>query len=91
MNTDEKILKALENLQAGQARLEDGQAHLKTAVEAVKAGQDDIREKLETKADKADIHRVEQKIDKVAKDVKSYGSRIENLEEHTSTPNPHKN
>lgn len=95
MNTDEKILQALENLQAGQTRLEkdvstlkDGQAHLTTAVEALKTGQDDIQENMATKED---IHRLETKIDKVAKDVKGHASRLENLEEHTGTPNPHKN
>ena len=50
--------------------------------EELKAGQDTIQE---------DIHRVEQKVDNVARDVKSQKSRIENLEEHTKTPNPHKN
>lgn len=88
MKTDEKIVKALENLQAGQARLEAGQAHLKTAVEAVKAGQDDLREKLETKADKADILDLGAKLDKYQKRNEQ---RFENLEDSTGTHNPHKN
>lgn len=81
MNTDEKILKALENLQAGQA-------HLTTAVETLKAGQDDIREKLETKADKADILDLGAKLDKYQKRNEQ---RFENLEDSTGTHNPHKN
>lgn len=65
MNTDEKILKALENLQAGQKRiekdvkdlkqgqerLEQGQAQHKTALEALAAGQQDLRERTATKKD----------------------------------------
>jgi hypothetical protein len=54
----------------------------------LKAGQDDIHEHMATKAD---IHRLEQKIDKVDKHIKSHERRIENLEEHTGTPNPQKN
>lgn len=64
--------------------LGQGQEEIKTALEAVAAGQKD-------QATKEDIHRLEQKIDKVGKNVKSHTSRIENLEEHTDTPNPHKN
>ena len=68
--------------------VKQSQAQTNTALEALVAGQDDIREKMATKAD---IHRLEQKIDKVDKHVKSHESRIENLEEHTGTSNPHKN
>ena len=38
-----------------------------------------------------DLDRMEGKIDKVASDVKNNRERIENLEETTKTPNPHKN
>src|SRR5438270_1278679 len=64
------------------------QAQTNTALEALAAGQKDIRENMATKAD---IHRLEQKIDKIAKRGKSYESRLENLEEHTGTSDPHKN
>jgi hypothetical protein len=37
-----------------------------------------------------DLGRIEGKIDRIASDVKSDRERIENLEEHTGTPNPHK-
>jgi hypothetical protein len=57
---------------------------VKTLVEATAAGQKE-------QATKTDIHKLEQKIDKVMKHVKNNTSRIENLEEHTDIPNPHKN
>ena len=60
----------------------------KTMLEAVLAGQKDIHENMATKAD---IHRLEQKIDKVDKHVKSHESRIDNLEDEAGLPNPHKN
>ena len=66
------------------ADVKQSQAQTNTALEALAAGQKD-------QATKEDIHRLEQKIDKVDKHVKSHESRIENLEEHTNTPNPHKN
>ena len=78
----------VDTLATGQAQLIQGQARIHTAIEALKAGQDDIREKMATKAD---IHRLEQKIDKVDKHVKSHESRIDNLEDETGLPNPHKN
>ncbi len=98
MNNDEKILKNLETLQAyvkdvkqGQtqtndrlSKLEDGQAHLKTAVEAVKAGQDDIRDTMVTKADFHDL-RVE-----VISKIKDNTNRIEELEKDAGIPHPHK-
>jgi predicted nuclease with TOPRIM domain len=101
MNTDEKIFKALEALQTdvkdvkqGQtqtnerlSKLEDGQAHLKTAAEALKAGQDDLRERLETKADKADIQDLKAE---AVKKIKNYGGRIEDLEQEAGLPHPHK-
>jgi hypothetical protein len=64
--------------------VKQSQAQTNTALEALAAGQKD-------QATKEDIHRLEQKIDKVDKHVKSHESRIENLEDHTGTPNPHKN
>lgn len=54
---------------------------MKTAVEALKAGQDDLRENVKTiraeMATKADIKRLEQKIDATTKD---HEERIEELE-----------
>ena len=95
------ILKAIESLQKDMATKSDleavnkrldglgqGQAQINTALKTLEARQEDIREKMATKAD---IHRLEQKIDKVDKHVKSHESRIENLEEDAGIPNPHKN
>ncbi len=55
--------------------------HVKSAVDALKSGQDDIRTELTKKADKADIHRVEQKLDKSNKHLQDHEERIEALEE----------
>ncbi len=99
MNNDEKILKALETIQAdvkdvkqGQAQtnkrlntLEDGQTHLKTAVEALKAGQDDIRDKMATEAGVMDLGA---KVDRI---TRNHERRIEELEERAGLPNPTKN
>lgn len=95
MTNEEKIVKALENLQAGQERIEKTQqeqgnaiatmgnviGQIKTGVEAFAAGQQDMREKMATKADVQDIKAT----------LVKHQRRIENLEEQTSTPNPHKN
>jgi len=96
MNNDEKILKALEALQTdlkevkqGQAqtnerlsKLEDGQAHITTALEALAAGQESTKAEL-----KADIHdlRVE-----VVKKIKDHENRIDELEKEVGLPHPHK-
>ena len=102
MTNDEKILQALENIQAdvkdlkhgqkeqgaaitrleeGQIRLEQGQARTNTVLKVLEAGQNDIRENMATKADVQDSKAEQTKLKR----------RIENLEEHTKTPNPHKN
>ena len=82
----EPIRKDLQEVKQSQANLATKQeiAQVNTALEALAAGQKD-------QATKADIHRLEQKIEKVAKDVRGQERRIENLEEHTGTTNPHKN
>jgi hypothetical protein len=107
MADNNDILKAIESLKSDMATKSDleavkkdmatksdlqdvkqSQAQTNTALEALAAGQKDIRENMATKAD---IHRLEQKIDKVDKHVKSHESRIDNLEEEAGLPNPHKN
>ena len=55
--------------------------HVKTAVDALKSGQDDILAELTKKADKADIHRLEQKLDKSNKHLQDHEERLEALEE----------
>ena len=95
MTNEEKILKVLENIQADVknlkhsqqeqgasiARLEQGQGRTHTVLKVLEAGQNDIRENMATKADVQDIKAEQTKLKR----------RIENLEEHTKTPNPHKN
>jgi hypothetical protein len=78
----------VQRVEQGQAQIHTTLGQITTAVNALAAGQKDIHDNMATKAD---IHRLEQKIDKVDKHVKSHESRIENLEEHTGIPNPHKN
>jgi archaellum component FlaC len=70
--------------------------HVKSAVDALKGGQDDlrdgqqhIREALAQKAEKADIHRVEQKLDKSNKHLQDHEARLEALEE--ANRSTHKN
>ena len=75
----------LSKLEQGQARLEDGQVHLKTTIEAVKAGQDDIRDKMATEAVVMDLGA---KIDRI---TRNHERRIEELEEHAGLKNPYKN
>ena len=91
----EVIQKDLQDVKQSQAQtttkvdtLAAGQAQIITTLKVLEAGQEDIREKMATKAD---IHRLEQKIDKVDKHVKSHESRIDNLEDEAGLPNPHKN
>ena len=95
MTNEEKILQALEIIQAdvkdlkhGQqeqgatiARVEQGQSRTNTVLKVLEAGQNDIRENMATKADVQDSKAEQTKLKR----------RIENLEEHTKTPNPHKN
>lgn len=92
MNNDELLGKIgklidekLEPLKQGQATLEEGQAHLKTAVEAVKAGLDDARDKMATEANVMDLGG---KIDRI---TRNHERRIEELEELAGLKNPYKN
>jgi chromosome segregation ATPase len=55
--------------------------HISTGIEALAAGQQDMKENMATKADVQDIKA----------DLVKHQRRIENLEENTKTPNPHKN
>jgi len=99
MNNDEllgKIAEFLNPIAKDISHMKTDISHVKTAVDALKAGQDDlrdgqqhIREALAQKADKADIQRVEQKLDQSNKHLQDHEERLEALEEdHRST---HKN
>ncbi len=63
-------------------------SQIKTVVETLEAGQKDIREELSKKADKTDIQDLDAKLVKM---VKKHEDRLDALEEHTGTSNPHKN
>jgi FtsZ-binding cell division protein ZapB len=84
----EKIGEFMKPLVSGITHLKLEVSHLKTAVEALKAGQDDLQENVvglqagqkairAEMATKADIKRLEQKIDQTTKD---HEERIEQLE-----------
>lgn len=91
----EKIQKRFDALEQGQAHTNITVAQIKTAVETLAAGQQDLREKVGGLAagQKAIRHEMATKAD--VQDIKAtlvkHQRRIENLEEQTSTPNPHKN
>ena len=99
MNTDEllgKIAEFLNPIAKDISHIKTELLQVKSAVDALKAGQDDlregqqhIREALAQKADKADIHRVEQKLDKSNKHIQDHEERIEALEEEQQST--HKN
>jgi hypothetical protein len=83
------IVKAeTEPLKQGQAQTNTTLAQIKTTVETLEAGQKDIREQQDKKADKADIQDLKAE---VVKKIKKHDERLDALEEHTSSPNPHKN
>lgn len=84
----EQIVKLLTPLIADVAHIRTNVSHIKTAVEAIGAGQEDLREEVKTMkksmATKADVQDIKVELVK-------HQRRIENVEESTSTPNPHKN
>ena len=91
MNTDEllgKIAEFLNPIAKDISHIKTELLHVKSAVDALKSGQDDlrdgqqhIREALAQKADKADIQRVEQKLDQSNKHLQDHEARLEALEE----------
>ena len=97
MNTDEllgKIAEFLNPIAKDISHIKTELLQVRTAVDALKSGQDDlraqhIREALAQKADKADIHRVEQKLDKSNKHLQDHEARLEALEEEQHST--HKN
>jgi hypothetical protein len=65
--------------------VKQSQAHTNTALEAVKAGQDDIRDKMASEAGVMDLGA------KVEKITRNHERRIEELEKKADLPNPYKN
>jgi uncharacterized protein YoxC len=84
----EKIGKLLEPIQKDLHTMKQVVTHISTGVEALGAGQQDVREQVKTLsrkvATKADVQEIKA-------DLVKHQRRIENLEDNTSTPNPHKN
>lgn len=80
VQTNERLSK----LDTGQVQTNASLAQTNTVLEALKAGQDEIRD---TMATQADVQDVAAKLDKYQKENKD---RFDNLEEHTGTSNPHK-
>ena len=99
MNNDEllgKIAEFLNPIAKDISHIKTELLHVKIAVDALKSGQDDLRDgqqkmrkALTQKADKADIHRVEQKLDKSNKHLQDHEARLEVLEEEQRST--HKN
>ena len=91
MNTDEllgKIAEFLNPIAKDISHIKTELLHVKSAVDALKSGQDDLRVELKKKAEKADIHRIEQKLDQSNKHLQDHEERLEALEDQHST---HKN
>ncbi len=83
------IAKDISHMKTDISQIKTELLHLKSAGDALKAGQDDLREELAKKAEKADIHRVEQKIDKSNKHLQDHEERIEALEEDQQSTHKH--
>lgn len=75
-----RLVQGQKRIESHQHQIDTSIGQVKTAVEAVAAGQQDIREDMATKDD---IHWLARKLEMQQK-------RVENLEEETETPNPYK-
>jgi chromosome segregation ATPase len=78
---DTKLGEQLEPIKTDVQTVKKVVNHISTGIEALAAEQQDIKEKMATKADVQDIKA----------DLVKQQRRIENVEENTKTPNPHKN
>jgi methyl-accepting chemotaxis protein len=75
---DTKLTEQLEPIKTDLQTVKKVINHISTGLEALAAGQQDIKEKMATKADVQDIKT----------DLAKQQRRIENVEENTKTPNP---
>ena len=78
---DTKLSEQLEPIKTDVQTVKKVVDHISTGIEAIAAGQQDMKEKMATKAEVQDIKA----------DLVKQQRRIENVEENTKTPNPHKN
>jgi hypothetical protein len=76
-----KLSEQLESIKTDVQTVKKVVNHISTGIEALAAGQQDMKEKMATKAD----------VQEIKADLVKQQRRIENLEEHTKTPNPHNN
>src|SRR6267154_497086 len=83
------IAKDISQMKTDITQIKTELSHLKSAGDALKAGQDDLRAELAKKAEKADIHRVEQKLDTSNKHLQDHEERLEALEKDQQST--HKN
>ena len=81
----EVIKGEVEPIKKDVASIKTSVGHLQTAVEAVKAGLDDVRDKMATEATVMDQGA---KIDRI---TRNHERRIEALEDQAGLTNPHKN
>ena len=97
--TQQEQGKVIVRLEQGQAQTNTTVAQIKTGVEALAAGQQDVREQMATKHDverlekgQREIKATVQDVDaKLVKRVNSHEKRIDDLEKEAGIPNPHKN
>jgi methyl-accepting chemotaxis protein len=78
---DTKLNEKLESIKTDVQTVKKVVNHISTGIEALAAGQQDMKEKMATKAD----------VQGIKADLVKQQRRIENVEENTKTPNPHKN
>jgi len=78
---DTKLDEKLEPIKTDVQTVKRVVTRVSTGIETLAAGQQDMKENMATKADVQDIKA----------DLVKQQRRIENVEENTKTPNPHKN
>jgi hypothetical protein len=103
VDNDEKIVKILESMDKRLTGLEQGQERTNTALEAVRAGVEDVQAKQKEQPTKQDVEttvdaaKIELKADmlmlesKVVKKIQSHERRITNIEDQEHMKNPEKN
>lgn len=83
-NTQTQLSSDIKALKDGQARLERIAGSTKTAIETLQAGQDDMREQLSEKANKADILDLKAEL---VKKIRQHEKRLDDA----GIANPYKN
>ncbi|SRR6266478_3415283 len=97
-NKVDGIENRLKDVEISNGRLEQGQAHTNTALDAVTAGIEDVQEQMATREDVKRLESGQEEIKvklqdtdaKYYKKVREYGQRIDELEKLEGLPNPTK-